>query len=74
MPRLLNLVYALSIASSGKASKILLAGFDGYGSNHNRTKKLDKLFYLYSSFKDAIPVVAVTPTSYSITSTSIYSL
>ena len=74
MPRLLNLVYALSIASSGKASKILLAGFDGYGSNHNRTKKLDELFYLYSSFKDAIPVVAVTPTSYSITSTSIYSL
>ena len=74
MPRLLNLVYALSIASSGKASKILLAGFDGYGSNHKRTKKLDELFYLYSSFKDAIPVVAVTPTSYSITSTSIYSL
>ena len=31
MPRLYTLVYALSIATSGNASRVLLAGFDGYG-------------------------------------------
>ena len=74
MPRLYNLAYALSIATSGNASKILLAGFDGYGSNHKRTKKLDELFYLYSSFKGTKPIIAITPTSYSIFSNSIYTM
>ena len=74
MPRLYTLVYALSIATSGKASKILLAGFDGYGSNDKRTKILDELFHLYSSSKYAKPIVAVTPTSYSVASSSIYAL
>ena len=74
MPRLYNLAYALSIATSGNASKILLAGFDGYGSNHKRTKKLDELFYLYSSFKGTKPIIAITPTSYSIFSNSIYAM
>ena len=74
MPRLYTLVYALSVATSGKASKILLAGFDGYGSNDKRTKILDELFHLYSSSKYAKPIVAVTPTSYSVASSSIYAL
>ena len=74
MPKLYTLVYALSIATSGNASKILLAGFDGYGIQDRRTKILDELLYLYSSFKDAKPIVAVTPTSYSVASVSIYSL
>ena len=74
IPRLYTLAYALSIATSGNASKILLAGLDGYGSNHKLTKRLDELFYLYSSFKDAKLVVAITPTSYSVASVSIYAL
>ena len=74
MPRLYTLVYALSIATSGNASKVLLAGFDGYGIQDRRTKIVDELFYLYSSFKDARPVGAVTPTSYSVASASIYTL
>ena len=74
MPRLYTLVYALSIATSGNASKVLLAGFDGYGTQDRRTKTIDELFYLYSSFKDAKSIVAVTPTSYSVASASIYTL
>ena len=74
MPKLYTLVYALSIATSGKASKILLAGFDGYGSNDKRTKIVDELFYLYSSSKNAKSIVAVTPTSYSVSSSSIYAI
>jgi 4-hydroxy 2-oxovalerate aldolase len=74
MPRLYTLVYALSIATSGNASKVLLAGFDGYGIQNRRTKIIDELLYLYSSSKGAKPIVAVTPTSYSVASASIYTL
>ena len=74
MPKLFTLVYALSIATSGNASKILLAGFDGYGPKDRRTKIVDELMYLYSSAKEAKPIVAVTPTSYSVASSSIYAL
>tara|TARA_B110000014_G_scaffold256432_1_gene239521 strand:- start:1649 stop:2566 length:918 start_codon:yes stop_codon:yes gene_type:complete len=74
MPRLWTLVYALSIATSGNAKRILLAGFDGYGSNDRRTKIIDELFFLYSSSKKAKPIIAVTPTSYSFPSASIYTL
>ena len=74
MPKLYTLVYALSIATSGGASKILLAGFDGYGAKDRRTKIVNELLYLYSSFKDAKSIKAVTPSSYSIASSSIYAL
>ena len=74
MPKLFTLVYALSIATSGNASKILLAGFDGYGPKDRRTKIVDELMYLYSSAKEAKSIIAVTPTSYSVASSSIYAL
>ena len=57
MPKLFTLVYALSIATSGNASKILLAGFDGYGPKDRRTKIVDELIYLYSSVKEAKSII-----------------
>ena len=74
LPRLFTLVYALSIATSGHAERILLAGFDGYGNNDIRTKTIDELLHLYSSSTGSRPLLAVTPTTYSINSTSIYAL
>ena len=74
MPKLYTVVYALSIATSGNASRILLAGFDGYGFEDKRTKVVDELFHLYASFKDAKAITAITPTSYSVPSCSIYAL
>ena len=67
-------MYALSIATSGGAKRILLAGFDGYGSTDIRTKILDELLHLYSASMGARPLLAVTPTTYSINSTSIFAL
>ena len=74
VPRLYALAYALSIATSGNASQILLAGFDGYGPNDSRTKTIDELLYLYSSFKNSKSITAITPTSYNINTTSVYVL
>ena len=74
MPRLYTLVYALSIATCGGSSKVLLAGFDGYGSTDIRTQILDELLHLYSSSPGSKPIMAITPTTYSVPSTSIYAL
>ena len=72
LPKLYTLGYALAIATSGNAARILLAGFDGYGLNNIRTKEINKLFYNYSSMKKSKQLVSVTPTSYSVNSSSIY--
>ena len=74
IPRLYTLGYALAVATSGKTSKILLAGFDGYGPNNTQTKEINKLFYTYSTFKESKELISITPTSYSVNSSSIYVL
>jgi len=74
LPKLYNVAYALSIATSGKASRILLAGFDGYESEDRRTKIVDELFFSYSSHKKSKKIISVTPSSYNFTATSIYAL
>ena len=74
LPRLFTLVYALSIATSGQAERILLAGFDGYGNDDIRTKIIDELLHLYSITTGSRSLLAVTPTTYSIRSSSIYAI
>ena len=74
IPKLYDVAYALSIATSGKAKKILLAGFDGYNSLDRRSKIVGEIFYNYNLTKDSVPIVAITPSSYSIKKKSIYTL
>ncbi len=74
IPKLYNVAYALSIATSGKASKILLAGFDGYGSKDRRNKIINELFFSYSTHRKSKPIISITPTSYNFTTTSIYAI
>jgi hypothetical protein len=49
LPNLLVLSYALAIATSGKAKRIFLAGFDGYGADDPRRKEVDNVFGLLKS-------------------------
>jgi 4-hydroxy 2-oxovalerate aldolase len=74
IPRFYTLAYALAIATSGKSKKILLAGFDGYGANDNRTKLINNLLHQYSTSKGAKEILAITPTSYTLTFKSVYNL
>ena len=74
IPKLYNVAYALSIASSGDASRILLAGFDGYGQSDRRTRIVNELFFLYTSNNKSKKIVSITPTSYNFTTTSVYAL
>lgn len=74
VPTSLVVAYALAIASSGKASRILLAGFDGYGEDDPRNHENNRLFKLYQSTKNSIPIIAVTPTRYELNTISIYGM
>lgn len=74
IPKLYTVAYALSVATSGKAKRILLAGFDGYGQDDKRTKAVDNLFFTYIQAKNSRELIAVTPTTYSCKKTSIYAL
>jgi len=71
-PSSLVAAYALAIAASGKASRVLLAGFDGYGSDDERTVQMRKLIQTYSSTPGACPLTAITPSQYGVPTESVY--
>lgn len=73
IPSALVVAYGLAIATSGQATRILLAGFDGYSADDPRRTEVDALFHLYAQASD-IPFAAVTPTKYEIPNLSIYAL
>lgn len=74
LPNSLVIAYALAIAASGKASRIILAGFDGYGTGDPRSNEVDDLLFRFSQVPGTPPIVAVTPTQYKVPTTSIYIL
>nr|VFJ60522.1 MAG: 4-hydroxy 2-oxovalerate aldolase [Candidatus Kentron sp. DK] len=73
IPTPLVAVYALAIATSGGASRILLAGFDGYSADDPRRTELDTMFSQYSA-SYRIPYASITPTKLQIPGLSVYAL
>lgn len=74
LPVSLVIAYALAVATSGQAARILMAGFDGYGADDPRSSEMQSLLSLYQNQKGALPLLAVTPTRYSVPVRSIYGL
>ncbi len=74
VPAPLVAAYALALASSGGASRLLMAGFDGYGADDPRSEEMENLLRCYENSSGACPILAVTPTRYKIPLTSIYLL
>jgi 4-hydroxy 2-oxovalerate aldolase len=63
----------LALATSGKATRILLAGFDGFGADDPRTQEMQKVLELYKE-SAVLDVISITPTSYSIPTLSVYAM
>lgn len=74
LPTSLVIAYALAIATSGRGRSVYLAGFDGYGADDPRRQEADKVFQAYRSAAGALPLLAITPTLYELSSTSVYAL
>jgi len=72
LPKSIVIAYALAAATSGRASRILLAGFDGYGPDDPRNLEMNALISTYSKTAQAVPLCAITPTRYQLNQTSVY--
>lgn len=66
--------YALAVTTSGLASRIVMAGFDGYGADDPRSSEMQQLLELYQAAEGALPITAITPTRYGLHSESVYAL
>jgi 4-hydroxy 2-oxovalerate aldolase len=73
-PSSLVVAYALAMATSGKAKRILLAGFDGFGADDPRTVEMEDLLITYQAAAGALPLLSITPTRYNIPSSSVYAM
>ncbi len=73
IPAYLVAAYVLALAEAGGASQILLAGFDGYEPTDPRQLEMAQTFRCYQARPTAVPLLAVTPTTYHIPKGSIYS-
>jgi 4-hydroxy 2-oxovalerate aldolase len=71
-PRITAFPYALAVATAGGASEIQLTGFDGFDANDPRQAEMERLIEAYVSNASAVPLVALTPTRYTIGQRSIY--
>lgn len=74
LPTSLVAAYALAVAASGKARRVLLAGFDGYPGEDPRNAEVNDVLELYQAQCSAPELLAVTPTRYQIPCSSIYAL
>jgi 4-hydroxy 2-oxovalerate aldolase len=66
--------YALAVACAGKASRVLLAGFDGYGPGDVRRAEDQAVFNRFLSDAATPPLLAITPTAFDLPATSVYAL
>ncbi|CAD5377017.1 4-hydroxy 2-oxovalerate aldolase [Pseudomonas sp. OF001] len=73
-PTSLVVAYALAVATSGQAQKVLMAGFDGYGEDDPRSKEMQNLLEAYQKTAQALPLQSLTPTRYGLPTLSVYAL
>jgi len=68
----LSLAYAIAVASAGGAKRILLAGIDGYEKSDPRFEEVERVLKIYNNKDEAIPLVSITPTLYSLDTNSVF--
>lgn len=74
VPTSMVVAYALAVATSGQAKRVLMAGFDGYGADDPRSQEMQALFECYQQTAGSLPLTAITPTRYGIHTESVYAL
>lgn len=72
IPARLALGYALAAATAGGAREILLVGVDGYAPGDARQEEVAGLVTAYLASIEAVPLRALTPTTYPIAQGSLY--
>jgi 4-hydroxy 2-oxovalerate aldolase len=65
--------YALAMVTQAGALKISLVGFDGYSADDLRQEEMNDVFYKYTSLTESLAITTLTPTTYRIDQSSIFS-
>jgi len=68
----LALSYAIAVATTGGAGKILLVGIDGYRQSDKRQQEMIDLLDRYRQNESSVSMVAITPTTFPIVQGSIF--
>jgi 4-hydroxy 2-oxovalerate aldolase len=63
-PNSLVLAYALAVAISGRVSRVLMAGFDGYTPGDTRDDEVETMFEAFGSSNANTDFMSITPTRY----------
>ena len=71
-PTSLVMAYAFAAITSGKANRILMAGFDGYAGEDPRNQEMNAVVVAYKQSNKAIPLLSITATRYDVQLKSIY--
>ena len=66
--------YGLAVASAGGASRVLLAGFDGYEPGDVRRAEDQAVFNRFLAGDATPPLLAITPTAFDLPAASVYAL
>jgi 4-hydroxy 2-oxovalerate aldolase len=74
LPSSMTVAYALAFGASGRAAKIELAGFDGYATGDPRNSEVDDFLVEFQKESQTPEIVAITPTRYSVSARSVYSV
>ena len=72
IPSSLTAAYGLAVSSAASASRIFLAGFDGYASDDYRQLEMVEVFERYQKSSGAVNICSVTPTTFPILQSSVY--
>ncbi len=74
VPSAMVLAYALSVATSGLAARILMAGFDGYEAGDPRNNELNQILETFSNAGQSPDCISITHTRFKLKSVSVYAL
>jgi 4-hydroxy 2-oxovalerate aldolase len=65
--------YVLAMVTQAGASKVSLVGFDGYSADDPRQEEMNDVFFKYTSLAESLAITTLTPTTYRIDQSSIFS-
>ena len=71
-PAPLVLAYALAVATSGGAARVLMAGFDGYPPGDARNAETAQILKAFADSGAGVGLLSITPTVHPIASASVY--
>jgi len=74
IPSLVVAAYALALVTSAGAKRVFLAGFDGFEAADYRQAEMVEVFELYQRMPSAVPLQAITPTSFPVPQSSLFAL